>query len=135
MPEAVKIVIHYLNGTVLKGYTFDFSPDRPFFHLEANDIGMTEVALKDLKAVFFVKDFAGDPVYVERRILLDGENPIGRKVKIQFLDGEILIGTTLNYNLKRLGFFLAPLDAKSNNLRVFVVINAVKTINGVTATA
>jgi hypothetical protein len=47
---------------------------------------------------------------------------------VTFLDGETLAGTTLNYSADALGFFLRPLDAKSNNVRVFVATQAIRQV-------
>jgi len=47
-------------------------------------------------------------------------------VKVTFLDGETMVGTTQVYNLERNGFFIHPLDEQCNNVRVFVMVNAIK---------
>jgi hypothetical protein len=79
----------------------------------------TEISLKDLKAVFFVKDFKGNSKYKESQKIEDGK--AGRKIEIRFFDGEKIVGTTQAYNPNHKGFFVFPADAKSNSLRVFVV--------------
>ena len=62
MSEINKVVVRYLDGRVLKGMTEDFFPNRPLFHLRPLDSqGTVDVRSRDLKAVFFVRDFAGDP--------------------------------------------------------------------------
>ena len=130
--EAVKVIARYLDGRVVKGYTWNFFPNKPCFHIspvaEKDSPYITEIVLKDLKAVFFVKDFEGDPGYNERRHFQEGEKLSGRKVKVHFLDGEVLAGTTLGYDPNRFGFFLLPVDQKSNNIRVFVISSAVQTL-------
>jgi len=45
-----------------------------------------EIGLKDLKALFFVKDFRGDSRYKESKKVGDGKP--GRKVEVTFFDGE-----------------------------------------------
>lgn len=125
--EQGKLVVHYANGRVIKGFSYDFSPNKPLFHLLPPVAGFSfadeavEVRLKDLKAVFFVRDFVGDPSYNERKEFLNGQRPLGRKVAVTFLDGETLVGSTMGYDRKRVGFFLTPPDPKSNNLKVFVI--------------
>jgi hypothetical protein len=85
-----------------------------------------EIIVNDLKAVYFVRDFAGDPQYRERKKFLDGEKPPqGRKVEVTFKDGEMLVGTTLGYDPHRSGFFIFPVDPQGNNLRVFAVVKSV----------
>ena len=80
--------------------------------------------LGELKAVFFVRDFAGRPDSVEETPATPGAR--GRKIQVTFRDGEVMVGTTLNYQAIGSGFFLAPLDPKSNNVRCFVVNSAVQ---------
>ena len=80
-----------------------------------------QVLVRDLKAIFFVKDFGGNPTYDERRQFADSDKPPGRKMEILFRDGEKLVGSTLGYEPNRPGFFIHPADDKSNNIRVFVV--------------
>ncbi len=41
---------------------------------------------------------------------MEGHNITGRKVKVLFKDGEVLVGSTMGYDIKRLGFFLFPAD-------------------------
>ena len=127
--EPIKVVARYVDGRLLKGLTQDFFPNKDRFHLfPANQPSgqAMEVTLKDLKAVFVVKDFAGNPAYVERKSFLEGEKPAGRKVEVTFTDGEVLVGSTLGYDLNRPGFFFFPADPGSNNVRVFAVSTAVK---------
>ena len=126
--EPVKVVLRYLNGKILKGYTQDFFPNKDRFHLFPVDqpkSQATEVVMNGLKAVFVVRDFGGNPTYDERRHFLEGERPAGRRVEVTFSDGEILVGSTLGYDLNRPGFFVFPADPHGNNVRVFVVCSAV----------
>ncbi len=126
-----KMVVHYADGRIIKGYSHDFSPDKSHFHLLPSVAGFsfsdeaTHVWVQDLKAVFFVRDFAGDPSYNERKKFAEGERPPGRKVEVTFKDGEVLVGSTVGYHRTRPAFFFVPADPKSNNLRVFVVSAAV----------
>jgi hypothetical protein len=123
-----KIVVRFANGTLLKGYTRDFQPTKARFHVfrEAGqeDQGVA-VELRELKAVFFVRDFMGNPRYEERKAFAEGTKPSGRKIEVKFLDGETMVGYTLGYEPHRPGFFLFPADPQSNNLRAFLVSGAV----------
>jgi hypothetical protein len=127
--EPVKVVMRYVDGSLIKGYTSDFFPNKPLFRVlpvDANpgDKGV-EVRVKDLKAAFFVKDFAGNPAYNEKKRFDEGQKFTGRKVEVTFADGEVMAGTTLGYDPNRQGFFVTPADPESNNLRVFVIAAAV----------
>ena len=118
-----KVVVAFLNGERVKGCVYDFSPQKESFNLlPQEDVlqgqGM-KVEMKDLKAVFFVKDFSGNPEY--RELLLTDAHMHGRKIEVTFVDGEKVVGTTEGYNPQRQGFFVIPGDPKSNNTRIFVV--------------
>ena len=129
--EQGKIVVHYANGKILKGFSQDFYPNKPSFHLLPTVAGFlfadeaVEVQMKDLKAVFFVRDFAGNSLYNERKHFLEGEHPPGRRVRVTFSDGEMLVGSTVGYDRQRQGFFLIPADPQSNNRSVFAISSAV----------
>jgi len=123
-----KIVVRYQDGRVMKGITSDFMPTKDVFHLQPMDAPPGDkpltVALRDLKAVFFVKTFTGDPQYQDIREF-DPQKPVaGRRIKVLFRDGELLIGTTQGYQPGRPGFFVIPVDPKSNSDRCFVVSSA-----------
>ncbi|MGQ9646895.1 MAG: DUF6982 domain-containing protein [Thermodesulfobacteriota bacterium] len=129
--EPAKVVVRYMNGRVEKGSTQDFLPNKDRFHLHPAERASgeaREVLLKELKALFFVRDFTGNPDYDERKEYLDGEKPTGRKVEVTFKDGEILVGSTLGYDPNRPGFFFFPADPNSNNIRVFAVLPSVKNV-------
>lgn len=130
--EQTKVVVRYTNGTVLKGFIQNFSPNKDWFHLIPADkpSGETmEIFMKRLKAVFVVRDFNGNPQYHERKNYFVGENPSGVKLEVIFADGEVMVGSTLlTYDPKRQGNFIIPADPQSNNIRVFVVSSAVKSV-------
>jgi len=126
--ERLRVVVGYNNGKVIKGFTEDFYPNKERFHLFPADNpsgGGIEVSVNDLKAIFVVRDFIGDPLYKERKEYVEGEKPSGRKVEVTFKDGEMLVGSTLGYDPKRQGFFVFPADPKGNNIRAYVVSSAV----------
>lgn len=129
--EPIKVVLRYANGKILKGFTQDFLPNKDRFHLHLSDNASgeaLEVLVKELKAIFFVQDFAGDPQYKERKKYTEGEKPSGKKVEVTFKDGEVMVGSTLGYDPSRPGFFIFPVDPKGNNIRVFAVSPAVKNV-------
>jgi hypothetical protein len=118
-----KVVVAFLNGARMKGCAYDFSALKESFNLLPQEDPLQrqgiKVEMKDLKAVFFVKDFGGDPEYHESP---RADAPMhGRKIEVTFLDGEKIVGRTEGYNPQKLGFFVFPADPKSNNIRIFVV--------------
>lgn len=127
MSEINKVVVHALSGRLLKGTTQDFFPNRPTFHVNPSDGGQPlEVRSKQLKAVFFVRDFAGNANRRDVRGFLSspGETAQGKKLAVRFKDGEFLCGYSLSYSPDRDGFFMFPADPGSNNLRVYVLTAA-----------
>jgi hypothetical protein len=123
-----KVVVRFADGRVLKGSTADFVPARDRFHL--NTLGAppgskpVPVQVAELKALIFVKDFSGNPRHQERKEFEAGRSAAGRRIKVFFKDGELLVGTTTGYQPGRPGFFLVPVDPESNMERCFVVAQA-----------
>lgn len=127
MSELNRVVVHFMTGKLLKGTTQDFFSNRPRFHLQPADGGApVEVRCRDLKALFFVREFAGNPTRRDLRGFLNspGETSQGKKIAVRFKDGELLCGYSLSYMPDREGFFMFPSDAASNNLRIYVIATA-----------
>jgi hypothetical protein len=125
-----KLVVRYIDGRMLKGYSQEFTASSASLHVwpslasEASE--RITVPLAHLKAVFFVRDFEGNP---ERRDdSSQASRTHGRRVAVTFLDGEVIVGTTLNYSAEAIGFFIRPVDDSSNNVRVFVAAGAIRQV-------
>jgi hypothetical protein len=131
--DPVKIVVHYIDGRIIKGFTQSFVPNKPTFNIwpigHKVPTENIEVSVKDLKGVFFVRDFAGNPKYKELKIFHEGAKILGRKVEVTFKDGEVIVGSTLDYEPGRPWFFLYPSDPHWNILRVFVLSQAVAKVS------
>jgi hypothetical protein len=130
--EPSKIVVRYLDGKILKGTTQNFFPNKPTFHVLPLDPQkskeLMEISLSDLKAVFFVRDFLGNKLYRERKRLAPGEKPQGRLIEVTCKDGEVIVGSTTGYDPKRSGFILFPVDPKGNNIKIYILSNAVSKV-------
>jgi hypothetical protein len=115
-----KVVAHSSDGILIKGITNDFFPNKDRFHVAEDGTGeLREVVLAEQKAVFFVKDYAGNSEYEDRT---DVERiGFGKKVRVDFVDGEKLVGYCSGYLPNRPGVFVFPSDPDSNNDRVYVV--------------
>jgi hypothetical protein len=128
-----KVVARFVDGRVIKGSTSDFVPMKDVFHISvvgaAAGSKPLQILIKELKAVFFVKDFAGRPEYHPRQEF-DPGRPVagGRKIKVVFSDGEVLVGTTQGYQPNRSGLFVLPADLDSNIERCYVVAAATREI-------
>ena len=115
-----KVVARFNDGRVVCGYTNDFNPTKAHLHLSTNlrQGASTVIRLSELKALFFVREFAGDPTRVDAKFFSD--TPHGRKMEVTFCDNEVMVGSTLSYRPEGHGFVLRPADPTSNNLSVFV---------------
>lgn len=127
-----KVVARFADDRLVKGMTINFFPGKDSFHVSAATASAeakpVEIHTKDLKALFFVKDLAGDPRHVERNELDQSHPPIGRPIRVEFKDGEVLVGTTTGYQPGRPGLFLVPADPGSNNERCYVVTAATREV-------
>ena len=129
--ELQKVVARFRDGKIIKGFTRNFFANKDLFHVSPPDNPYGEgriIMMRDLKAVFFVRDFNGKPEYRERRKYKAEENPFGRRVEITFSDGEVQVGATMGYSLERVGFFITPADPGSNNRKIFAVSTAVESV-------
>jgi hypothetical protein len=127
-PGWQKIVVRYREGRLLKGFTHDFHPSRTQFSLwpsvNATPSERMYVPTSQLKAVFFVRDFDGNPDYAGQPSFDNAAG--GRRLEVTFTDDEALLGSTLGYRPDGVGFFVNPADTGGNNVRVFVVSSAIR---------
>ncbi len=132
-----KSVVRFTDGSILKGYLGDFSPDKE--EVALLDVGTGKVRtlrVDDMKAVFFVKSFEGDFDYREKKSY-GIRKPTGNRVFVKFKDGERLVGFLdggvpwekgfflSNKENGGKGFFLLPVDEDTNNIKVFVISSSV----------
>lgn len=122
-----KVVVAFLDGRRVRGFIFNFSALRDRFSLLPSASSKAQegqnIELRQLKAIFFVKEFAG---LEDRPANEPAPTPHGRKIEVVFKDGEHLTGFTEGYTPERLGFFMVPLDPTGNILRCFVINANVK---------
>jgi len=120
-----KVVARFRDGRLIKGSTSDFVPAKELFHVAEAEAPRgskpVPVHVKDLKAVFFVKDFTGRPDYNPTNEFEGDRTPPGRKIRVVFQDGETIVGTTQGYQPGRPGFFMLPADSAANIERCYVV--------------
>ena len=134
--EEQKVVIHLSTGEITKGYVEASDKDNPalcFKTADGNDcgavsvrvLGMKEtlpIQIRDVKSIFFVRSFRGDPKRRGLRFYSDGPAVGSIWVEIQFKDNEIIEGLIEN-SVKHLtgdGFLLRPSDPGSNNICIYV---------------
>ncbi len=130
-------VVRLNDGSLLKGYLKDFSPDRETIILrDAETDEIHTLKTDQMKAVFFVRSFVGNYDYKDKK-LYGVRKPTGNRVFVKFKDGERLVGFVegkvpweKGFFLSKKenegkGFFLLPADEDTNNIKVFVVSSSV----------
>jgi hypothetical protein len=99
-------------------------PNKTSFHLNNTDGEIEEINIENIKAIFFVRDLNGAQGYIYN--YKDNIPGGGKKIQVEFNDGEIIVGYVLGYSPERQGFFMTPADLEGNNLRIYAVAAAVK---------
>lgn len=126
-----QIVARFTDGRLVKGRTLDFSPSKNRFHmtLAADPVGTPfPIHSADLKALFYVRSFEGDPSHVDTWVFDSPLPPGDHRIRTSFCDGEVLEGTTTAYREGAAGFFLKPADPESNNLLCYVFVSATREV-------
>ena len=103
----------------MKGIARDFSPGKKIFHMRLLSGETVMVDVEKLKAIFFVKRFEGNRDYKYR--YKDAIPWGGSRMKVEFSDGEVMIGYTQHHQVIDDGFFMIPADIKGNNNRVYIL--------------
>lgn len=125
---ANEVVAHYLDHRIVKGQSLDVDPAKPTCHVRTVDQDVVEVKLADLKALFFVRDLAGDPSKHDAAAVVpaDARTRGAAVIEVEFTDGEKVVGLTVRYPPIKPFFFILPADGTSNNVRILVNRAAVK---------
>lgn len=130
--ENQKAILRFLDGRMLKGFIRDFTLADDYVYIEDESSGAQKIKLKELKAIFFVKDFLGNKGHREKKSFI-GVKPAGKRLFIRFKDGEQMTGFLEGdtpwekgffLEKKEKGFFFKPVDEDSNNVRIFVVTSS-----------
>lgn len=117
-----KIILRMRDGRLKKCTTFShFSAAFAKIKVLTTEGWVETVDLSDVKAIFFVREFEGNPNYKASNEFNEGSPKAGMAVKVTFADGEVMRGKVINLAEKSGGFFLFPADPKDNNRKVFVV--------------
>jgi hypothetical protein len=111
-----RVIARFRDGRVMDGYTNDFHPSKPYLNLStapATDDGrFTQVA--HLEALYFPRSANDAPVIH------------GRRIEVTLPNGDVIVGSTLNYRRDGTGFFVHPLESKSEHSRVFVTTSGIR---------
>lgn len=127
-----QVVAHFLDGRLVKGTSLDVVPGKPDCHIRTSDQGMVEVKLADLKALYFVKSMVGDPTheYASEPAAGDPRMTGSKRISLTFQDGERLEALCNRYPPLGRHFFVLPVDATGNTIRILVNREAVTEMSG-----
>jgi len=114
-----RVVVHTLEGQVLRGTIADVDLDAPGIPLVSRPGAAPEpIAASRVKAIFFM--------------LLPGGRapaPEGHKVRVTFRDGRQVAGFSPDYHPESVGFFMVPADSRTNTGRIWVYREAVRQVS------
>jgi hypothetical protein len=115
------LVARFRDGRTRKGISLNVDIAKPTFHLRAGD-DTIEVRLADLKALFFVKNLAGNSAHNEATEPTAGDPRLvgAKKIAVTFDDGEMVVGMSNRFPPAGTFFFMLPIDPNSNNVRILV---------------
>jgi len=118
-----QVVVRKLDKGLVKGFV---DPDA-YLHPEGVELldregRLLRIPLEEVKGVFFVREFDGNPQASERKIFHSRPRLAGLWVRMTFKDSEVMEGLVANNLLAMdpLGFSVTPPDFSSNNLRIFI---------------
>lgn len=121
-----KIIAKFKDGSILKGYSNDFNPDRETCHFKLLNGKTMLIDIDKLKALFFVKNFQGDK---NRKDKYKDVRPWGGfKIRVVFIDDEVIEGYTPHHSVDEQGFYVMPADMQGNNEQIFVFTTATKEV-------
>jgi len=129
------VVVHKSDKSIAKGtlcwstvsqHPAPLPPLPPVFDIDDANGTTSAIELTDIKALLFVRDHGGDPLYEEVKFFAHSE-VLNLWVKVRMKDGELFEGRTEN-NLNLLtdpGLWLWPIDSFTNNLLVYIPKNSI----------
>jgi hypothetical protein len=125
-----KVIVKFVDGSLLRGHGSLFFPSDPGIEVMGLDNRIHFVDLSKVFAVFFVRDFDGNPNRDRRRptqVLRSWSH--GRPVKVTLTNGEVIGGKTSGEpGPKDRGMFLHPIDPGDNNMNIFLPLESVKSV-------
>ncbi|MGD8440784.1 MAG: hypothetical protein PVG53_09625 [Holophagae bacterium] len=124
-----EVVLHYRDGTTRRGrLEREFTPHDRHVDIVTPDGDTVRAEFEGLKAVFFIKDPRKRDLEVQISSFDLYPQSNGASARVEFFDGEVVHGRVSQYSVEEHGFFLLPTSVESNNERIFVVVQALKTL-------
>ncbi len=125
-----KLVAHFKDGRVNKGFSSDFDPARESFHLvhRKGELATSrQIQTEELKALFHVKTWGSEDRHRGREPGFPTQEtgrptePVYVKTVIEFYDGEKIFCYSRDYEPSRKGFYVVPADPEDNNRKIYVL--------------
>ena len=130
-----EVVLRFRDGSTHRGrLQRDFSPCDCCVDVVNADGHEVRTQFDELKAVFFIKDPKRRELEVHISNMDVFKPAVGAGARVEFFDGEVVHGRVAQYSVEDHGFFLFPSSPESNNERIFVVVQALKTLSVETMT-
>ncbi len=119
LPGEHRVVVHMRAGLLKRGMLQDpdFEASELTLQPPSGGTAPERVPISQVKAVFFMMK-PGDPL----------PDQIGQKLTVEFEDGRRLSGFCDQPHPSAPGFFLVPADTRSNTARIYVLREAIKSI-------
>lgn len=117
-----RVVVRKLDKGLIKGFLDSKAHLSSEIEVLDRDGHLIRVAMSEVKGVFFVRDFDGNPDRAERKVFRSQPRLAGLWVRMTFKDNEVLEALLPNnlLELDPLGYLVTPPDVYSNNLRAFI---------------
>ena len=112
-----RVVVHTIEGQVLRGTLSDADLDAPEVPLAGTDGSTSALPASRVKAIFFMLPQGGRPPV-----------PEGRRVRVTFADGRQVAGFSPDYRPGGPGFFMVPADTRTNTGRIWVYRSALRDV-------
>jgi len=116
------VVIRKLDKGLIKGFVDPSSYLSSQLEVLDREGRLVQIPMSEVKGVFFVRNFEGNPDRAERKIFRSRPRLAGLWVRMTFKDAEVLEAILPNnlLDVNPLGFLVTPPDVYSNNLRIFI---------------
>jgi hypothetical protein len=117
-----RVVIRKLDKELIKGFLDPAHYLEPEIEVLDREGRLIHLRLDEIKGIFFVRDFEGNPQRAERKIFRSRPRLAGLWVRMTFKDTEVLEALLPNNLLEvdPLGYLVRPPDVYSNNLKIFI---------------
>lgn len=117
-----RVVVRKLDKGLIKGFIDSNGYLANEIEVLDREGRLVQVPMSEIKGLFFVRDFQGNPDRAERKIFRSRPRLAGLWVRMTFKDTEVLEALLPNDLLAvdPLGFLVTPPDVYSNNLRIFI---------------